>query len=286
MNYRHAFHAGNFADVLKHAVLARVLVHLSKKDAAFRVIDTHAGVGLYDLASDEALRTGEWRGGIGRVMRASLGPALADFLEPLRTVLRAVNGGDDLLVYPGSPTVAATLGRRQDRFVFNELHPQDADELAARFAADRRVKVTRQDGYTAARSLLPPHERRGLTVIDPPFEEAGEFDRMLQALKDADRRFATGTIIAWYPLKHLDAVQRFHADVAESGLTKVLRLDQWVRRPGGIGPLAGAGLLVVNPPWTLKAEAEAALPDLTERLADGPGAGFRADWLVPETHTP
>lgn len=285
MNYRHAFHAGNFADVLKHAVLARVLVHLTQKDAAFRVLDTHAGLGRYDLASDEALRTGEWRGGIGRLARAELGPALASFLEPLLGVIRTLNGGPDPLVYPGSPAIATVIGRRQDRFVFNELHPLDADTLEADFGPDRRVKVTRQDGYTTVKSMLPPLERRGLTIIDPPFEEPGEFDRLLGALTDAHRRFATGTLIAWYPLKHMDAVAAFHGRVAESGIQKVARIDQWIRRPGGLGPLAGAGVLIVNPPWTLLDEAREALPELTDRLADGLGAGFRAEWLVPESHS-
>lgn len=282
MNYRHAFHAGNFADVLKHAVLARILTHLARKDAAFRVIDTHAGVGLYDLASDEALRTGEWRGGIGRLLAPTGDAALDAFLEPYRDALRRVNGGPDILVYPGSPAIATALGRVQDRFVFNDLHPVDHDQLAAQFAADRRVRVTSEDGYIVVRSQLPPYERRGLTVIDPPFEEPGEFDRLLRAFEDADRRFRTGTVLAWYPIKDPAEVARFHEAVRVSGITRVLRLEQWIRPLGTPGPLPGAGMLVINPPWTLLDEAAAALPALTARLADGPGAGFRADWLVPE----
>jgi 23S rRNA (adenine2030-N6)-methyltransferase len=146
MNYRHAFHAGNFADVLKHAVLARILAHLAVKEAAFRVIDSHAGIGLYDLSSDEALRTGEWQGGIGRIRGARPSPALAAYLAPWLAAVRAANGGDDLLVYPGSPAIATSLGRRQDRFQFNELHPEDAATLSALYAADRRVRVGSEDG--------------------------------------------------------------------------------------------------------------------------------------------
>ncbi len=282
MNYRHAFHAGNFADVLKHAVLARILDHLRRKDAAFRVIDSHAGVGLYDLASDEALRTGEWQGGIGRLTGIDLPPPLDAFLAPYRDVLERVNGGRDILVYPGSPMIATTMGRLQDRFVFNELHPEDSRQLAAQFATDRRVRVTAEDGWITVRSQLPPQERRGLTIIDPPFEEAGEFDRIARALGEADKRFQTGTVLAWYPIKHRADVGAFHYAVENSGIRRVLRIEQWVRTPGGEGPLAGAGMLVVNPPWKLAEEAAAAMPHLTERLAAGPGAGGRVDWLVGE----
>jgi 23S rRNA (adenine2030-N6)-methyltransferase len=282
MNYRHAYHAGNFADVVKHAVLARIVDRLAQKDAAFRVIDSHAGVGLYDLASDEALKTREAAGGVGRLIGAKLSPALADFLEPWRRALRTVNGGDDLLVYPGSPAVATALGRLQDRFVFNELHPQDADQLEAQFASDRRVRVLREDGWTVVKSQLPPLERRGLLVVDPPFEEAGEFDRLARALRDAHRRFATGTQLLWYPLKDMRAVAGFHDAVAAGEVPKILRIDHWIRRPGGDGPLAGAGMLVVNPPYRLAEDAAAVLPELAGLLADGPGAGCRVDWLVPE----
>lgn len=282
MNYRHAYHAGNFADVLKHAVLARILAHLARKDTSFRVLDTHAGTGLYDLASDEALRTGEWRGGVGRLQGARLSPALADFLAPWRRALEAVNGGPDLLLYPGSPAIAAALARPHDRLVLNELHPLDADQLAAEFAGDRRVRVTRDDGWTALRANLPPPERRGVTVVDPPFEEPGEFDRLLRALADADRRFRTGTLLAWYPIKHPAEVAAFHAAVAAAGIARILRIDQWIRTPGGEGPLAGAGMLVVNPPWTLADETAGVMAELAGLLAAGDGAGGTVTWLAGE----
>lgn len=283
MNYRHAFHAGNFADVVKHAVLARTLSLMMRKEAPVRVLDTHAGTGLYDLSSDEALRTGEWRDGIARLRRSTPGEPLAGFLAPYLAAVRAANGGDDLIVYPGSPVVATALGRPQDRFVFNELHPADGDELEARFAADRRVRVMRGDGYVAVRSQLPPHERRGLTVIDPPFEAAGEYGRLARAFRDAAKRFATGVVLAWYPVKDQAAVAAFHADLAESGLTRLLRIDHWTRRLTPEGPLAGAGLVILNPPWPLADEAAAAMPALASLLATGPGAGCRVDWLVPES---
>jgi 23S rRNA (adenine2030-N6)-methyltransferase len=275
MNYRHAFHAGNFADVLKHALLARVLAYLGRKDAGYRVIDTHAGIGLYDLAADEALRTGEWRGGVGRIRAARLSPPLADWLAPWRAALRAVNGGDDLLLYPGSPAIATALGRLQDRFHFNELHPQDAATLAALYAGDRRVRVGSEDGYVTVRAQLPPRERRGLVVIDPPFEEAGEFDRLARAVVDARKRFATGCLLIWYPIKDVAAVDAFLAEAAGAGYPRLVAIEQWVRAPGGEGPLSGAGVLIANPPFTLADETEAILPELTGLLAEDAGAGGR-----------
>jgi 23S rRNA (adenine2030-N6)-methyltransferase len=275
MNYRHAFHAGNFADVLKHALLARVLAYLGRKDAGYRVIDTHAGIGLYDLAADEAIRTGEWRGGVGRIRAARLSPALADWLAPWQAALRAVNGSDDLLLYPGSPAIATALGRLQDRFHFNELHPQDAATLAALFAGDRRVRVSSEDGYVTVRAQLPPHERRGLVVIDPPFEEAGEFDRLARAVLDARKRFATGCLLIWYPIKDVAAVDAFLAEAAGAGYPRLVAIEQWVRAPGGDGPLSGAGVLIANPPFTLADETEAILPELTGLLAEDAGAGAR-----------
>jgi 23S rRNA (adenine2030-N6)-methyltransferase len=283
MNYRHAFHAGNFADVLKHAVLARILAYLGKKDAGYHVIDTHAGIGLYDLASDEALRTGEWQGGIGRIRDARLSPALADYLAPWLTAIRAVNGGDDLLLYPGSPAIATALGRLQDRFLFNELHPQDAETLAALFAGDRRVRVGSEDGYVTVRAKLPPYERRGLVVIDPPFEEAGEFDRMVQALRDAEKRFATGCLLIWYPIKDVAAVDGFLKEAATSGYRRLVAIEQWIREPGGDGPLSGAGVLVANPPYKLADETEAILPELTRLLAEDGEAGGRVLRLADDS---
>lgn len=284
MNYRHAFHAGNFADVLKHAVLARILAHLSRKEAPWRLLDTHAGTGLYDLASDEALRTGEWQGGIGRLVSAiRLDPALATFLAPYLAAVEAVNGGGALLVYPGSPMIAAALARPQDRIVLCELHPADGAEAGIRFGSDRRIRVLREDGWIAVRSQLPPPERRGLVLVDPPFEEPGEFDRLGRAFSDAAKRFSTGIVIGWYPIKSVAAVDTFHAVLAASGLTKLLRIELWTRTPGGEGPLAGTGLIVMNPPFRLYEDCRDALAPLCERLADGPGAGHRIDWLVPET---
>jgi len=275
MNYRHAYHAGNFADVLKHALLARVVSYLGQKEAGFHVVDSHAGVGVYDLSADPAERTGEWRGGVGRLIGQSLPPRLADYLEPYLGVVRDLNPDGVIRRYPGSPLIATRLGRLQDRYSFNELHPEDHAELAALFAGDRRVRLSCEDGYVTVRAKLPPHERRGLTIIDPPFEVAGEFDRLGRALNDALKRFATGCVMLWYPIKDTAAVDGFLQAAAASGHPRLIAVEQWVREPGGDGPLAGAGLLIANPPYRLAEETEAVLDDLTRRLADGDGAGAR-----------
>jgi 23S rRNA (adenine2030-N6)-methyltransferase len=187
MNYRHSYHAGNFADVLKHVVLAQIIAYLKRKDQAFRVIDTHAGVGLYDLSSEEAQKTGEWRGGIGRVDRGkAMSDRLAAFLEPWLTAVRALNPDGGMRLYPGSPKLARLLFRKQDRLSAIELHPADAKQLSSLFEGDFQVRVTELDGWLALGAHLPPKEKRGLVLIDPPFEQDGEFDRLVDGLAQGD----------------------------------------------------------------------------------------------------
>lgn len=286
MNYRHIYHAGNFADVLKHAVLALVIEHLKLKPAPFRVIDTHAGTGLYDLASAEAQKTGEWQDGIGRILAAGLPDEIAAILAPYLEIVRAENDGASTVErYPGSPRVARRLMRPDDRLVVNEAHPEDAARLAALFAKDRQTKVQNLDGWTALKALLPPKERRGLVLIDPPFEEPGEFERLLEGLVAAHRRFATGTVILWYPIKDRRAVDRFARDAAALGIPKMLSAELDIDTPGEEGPLVATGLLILNPPFTLEAKLKVLLPYLATRLARGRGAGSRIAWLAGERVT-
>lgn len=292
MNYRHAFHAGNFADVLKHVVLALVLQHLRLKPAPFRVIDTHAGIARYDLESEEATRTGEWRDGIGRLLAAPLSDATRTVIAPYLDAVRAVNAGclaSGLRAYPGSPQIARHFMRADDVLVANELHVEDRAVLQGHFARDRQVKVMGLDGYTALKALLPPKERRGLVLVDPPFEQAGEFERLLKAMSYAHERFATGTLILWYPIKDRAAVARFEDDIAAAGLSKTLRAelqvcDAFLPDAGGAPRrgLAATAVAVVNPPYTLAPALQQILPELTTVLAQGPGAASRLDWLVAE----
>jgi 23S rRNA (adenine2030-N6)-methyltransferase len=275
MNYRHAFHAGNFGDVLKHAAIALIVEHLKQKDAAFRVIDTHAGVGLYDLSADEAERTGEWRDGIGRVLDAASPPEVARLIAPWLDVVRAENGGGPLLVYPGSPILVRRLLRRQDRLTAVELHPLDARALGHLFAGDWQVRVAALDGWLALKAFVPPKERRGLVIVDPPFEEADEFRRLADGILEAWRRWPTGSYLGWYPIKSLADVEALHARLAGSGIAKLLAADLLVRDAAGADRLPGAGIVVVNPPWTLAEDLEALLPWLARTLAQGPGARGR-----------
>jgi 23S rRNA (adenine2030-N6)-methyltransferase len=286
MNYRHIYHAGNFADVLKHAVLALVIEHLKLKDQPFRVIDTHAGVGLYDLASEAAQKTGEWRDGIGRVLSDMPPAEVAETLAPYLEVVRAENGGStELLRYPGSPLIARRLMRRGDVLVVNEAHPDDAEALKTQFAKDASVKTLAMDGWTALKALLPPKERRGVVLIDPPFEEPGEFRRLVEALAAAHRRFATGTVILWYPIKDVRTTRSFSRDLAALGIPKLLSAELFVRSPRVEGELSGTGLVILNPPFTLEAKLRALLPYLARTLARAKGAESRLEWLAGERVT-
>jgi 23S rRNA (adenine2030-N6)-methyltransferase len=287
MNYRHAYHAGNFADVLKHAVLALVIEHLKGKPAPFRVIDTHAGIGVYDLASEAATKTGEWREGIGRILAADakLPPAAAAALSPYLGVVRALNGDGMLACYPGSPLLARRLMREGDRLVVNELHPEDHAALAKLFARDAQTKVLALDGFTALKSLLPPKERRGVVLVDPAYEVPGELDRLVSGLKEVERRFATGTILLWYPIKDAKPVAAFRKKIGDLGLAKVMAVELLIRKPDDPALLNGAGLIVVNAPFTLSAKLGALLPELARLLAQGPGAAFRLEELGRERAT-
>jgi 23S rRNA (adenine2030-N6)-methyltransferase len=284
MNYRHAFHAGNFADVLKHATLALILERLTMKDAPFVYVDTHAGGARYDLAGDEAIRTGEARDGIGRILaEAHPPPALKPYLD----IVRSLNApGGPVLRYPGSPWIARKLTRPQDRLLLCELHPEDVIELRRATAGDRRIEVRRADGWIALKSDLPPAERRGVVLIDPPFEAKDEYARLARGLRHAYRRFATGVLVAWYPIKAREPVDAFHAEVVAAGLKRVTVAELLVRAPAAPDDeaprLAGCGLLIVNPPWTLTGTLAGLLPTLARLLAQGAGATSRLETLVGE----
>jgi len=270
MNYRHAYHAGNFADVVKHAVLALVIEYLKQKPAPVRLIDTHAGVGVYDLGGTEAGKTQEWQGGIGRLEAEPLPNDVAALLAPYLGVVRTTDG------YPGSPEIARRLMRAGDTLVLNELHPADHAALVARYGHDARVKLLNLDAWVAVKALLPPPERRGLVLIDPAYEDKDEFAHLSRGLGQALRRFAHGAFLLWYPIKDMPPVEAFHRGLAGFGIRKSLRLELYTRAPDTPHRLNGCGLVAVNPPFTLEAQMRGLLPFLAGRLANGPGAG----WLV------
>ncbi|MCL4800146.1 MAG: 23S rRNA (adenine(2030)-N(6))-methyltransferase RlmJ [Burkholderiales bacterium] len=284
LSYRHLFHAGNFADVFKHALLVRLLAALARKEKPFCYLDTHAGTGRYDLEHAWAQKAREFEHGIARVwQRADAPAALAEYLA----LVRAENPDGVLRRYPGSPCIARRMLRPGDRMVLTELNRSDFAELAERFAGDRQVQVRRMDGYEALGAFLPPPEHRGLVLIDSAFDRAGEFARIAAALAGAHRRWATGTYAVWYPIVEPPAVRRFEREVAETGIRRILQLALEVAPERGAGALPagwmhGCGMLVVNPPWRLDEEAGPLLDWLRAALGrNGHGAGA-VRWLVPE----
>lgn len=288
MNYRHLYHAGNFADVHKHAVLTRLIVYLQQKEAGFRVLDTHAGRGVYDLDSEEAQKTGEYRRGIARVLApGALSPEAERLLAPYLDTVRSLNEGSEIRRYPGSPRLVRALIRKQDRLSAIELHPQDCEALRREFAGDHRVRVTRLDGWLALGAHLPPKETRAIVLVDPPFEAGGEYDRLVDGLARAHRRFATGVYCLWYPLKNGAPIGPFHEKLTALGIRRMICSELRVRQAGRDDTgLNGSGLIIVNPPFTLAGELHVILPDLARLLSQGEGSGWRMDWLVHEDGTP
>lgn len=282
MNYRHAFHAGGFADVFKHAVLCRILDYLRRKPAPFRVIDTHAGAGLYDLAGPDASRGGEWHDGIERLLAAKLAPPLAALLAPYLDVVGALNERGRLKVYPGSPALARAWLRPQDRLLACELEPRAAAALSRNMRGDTRIKTLEIDGWTALSANVPPKERRGLVLVDPPFEQDSDFARLARGLADAHRKWATGIYALWYPIKGRSEPNALAKRLRRLGAAKMLRAELTVAPLSDPTRLNGCGLILVNPPWTLESELSALLPALAGLLARQGKGGFKLDWLASE----
>ena len=270
MNYRHAFHAANFADCMKHALVHALVAALARKATPFRVLDTHAGIGLYDLQSEEARRTGEWRDGIGRLEAVQNGPLLP-WLELVRSFPRGS--------YPGSPALLRAMLRPQDHLALCELHPQDAATLRAAFRGDPQVSVHKRDAYEALTALTPFPERRGLVLMDPPFEAEGEFERLTAGMAALSRRFRPAIQAAWYPIKHRAPVRAFHDALATSGLRDVIACELHLREPTDPTRLNGCGLAVVNPPFGFADTARTLLAALSDRLYDAEREG---GWSLAE----
>jgi len=280
MNYQHAFHAGNFADVHKHIVLVRILEHLREKPAPFRVVDSHAGAGRYDLYGPEATRSPEWQDGIARLFVAPSRDEAGTLIKPYLDIVAASNPDGTLRVYPGSPLIAKALLRQNDRLIACELEPRAAAALKGVLRGDARVKVLALDGWMAVNANIPPKERRGLVLIDPPYEEAADFTRLSGALAGAHRKWPTGIYLLWYPIKHRDGPDAVARQVRQLGIPKILRCEFMLERPRTEGGLVGSGLMMVNPPYPLERDMRIVLPALGRLLA--PKGGHRLDWLAPE----
>ena len=279
LGYRHAFHAGNFADVFKHALLVQLVLALRLKDKPFCVIDTHAGAGLYDLESESARKNREFDGGIGRLWGAAdaAGPALDAYLD----LVQALNPDGRLRWYPGSPRLARALLRPADRLILCERHPADHLALSAEFAGDPQTAVHFRDGYEAPRALMPSPQRRGLVLMDPSFEMPGEYARLTAALTTIQRRWAGAVVAIWYPIIEREPSQGFLNRLKGLGIPSILCAELGLLPYRGPLGLHGSGMLIVNPPWGLEVTLERLLPALLARLRmEGPGE-TRLDWLVP-----
>jgi len=263
MNYRHIYHAGNFADVFKHIILMRLVEYLKQKDKPFFLLDTHAGIGLYDLDSEQAQKTGEALEGIYRLKDIS------NLHPEIRPYLGLVTEFDGL--YPGSPKIMQRLMREGDRLVVNELHPEDRETLSQNMGRDRQVRIEGMDGYLALKALLPPPEKRGLVLVDPPFEVTDEFERMVKGLEKAYERWATGMYAFWYPIKDKADVNAYHKALANMGIGKIAAADFYLRKPDNREILNGCGMVLVNPPWTLEEELHTIMNVLVPALTGKTG---------------
>ena len=282
MNYRHAFHAGNFADVIKHIVLVRILVYLQDKPAAFRIIDTHAGAGIYNLTGEQAQRTGEFLTGIARMMQARFSEDVLPLVMPYLDIVRAFNPPAGLETYPGSPLIARALLRPQDRLTACEVEPNARKQLVAALRRDSQARVVDLDGWMALPAFVPPKERRGLVLLDPPYEDQNEFGRLADGFAGAFTKWPTGSYLLWYPAKSrraTDDLARHVAAVAAGGPSpaKCLRLEFSAAPQTAGSTLVSAGLLLVNPPWRLMDELKAILPELEKPLGQGGAGRFRLE---------
>lgn len=282
LSYQHGFHAGNFADVLKHAVLCQVVDYLLQKNKPFYFHDTHAGRGLYDLTHPVAQKTGEYRDGIARIWSRRDYPAA---LLPYIRTLQSFNTGTGLRMYAGSSLLAQRMMTGADRLAANELHPQEFQALRDNTKELRNLRISQQDGYAALKAALPPQEKRGLVLIDPSYELLADDVAVVNALREALKRFATGIYLVWYPVVEPARARKMVRAVAALSKEKVLQLELFVREPVAAndrvtekGGMAGSGMLLVNPPWQMDVLMQEALPWLVKQLAPETGS-FRVEWL-------
>ena len=267
---------------MKHIILTRLIEYLKKKDAAFRVIDTHAGIGRYDLTGEIAKRSPEWLDGIGKVMAKGLPQKATALAAPYLAVIKSENPGEKLTTYPGSPLLVRRLLRPQDRLSALELHPEYAERLGKLFDGDFQVRVIHLDGWLALNAHLPPKEKRGLVLVDPPFEEPDEFGRLVDGLLKAHRKFPAGIYALWYPLKDTRAVHDFISDMRATEIPRMLRVELSVRPATNPPRLHGSGLILVNPPFVLEDELRALMPALATLLGDDGAGRHKIEWIKGE----
>ncbi|WP_455482422.1 23S rRNA (adenine(2030)-N(6))-methyltransferase RlmJ [Bartonella sp. B35(2025)] len=283
MNYRHIYHAGNFADVFKHIIVTRIVEYLKRKEKAFRVIDTHAGIGIYDLSSLEAHKTGEWREGVQRLLSDPIPEDLNELLYPWYNTIYTLNKGKkEIVFYPGSPVFIRQLLRKQDRLIAIELHCEDYKILARNFANDYQTKALHLDGWLSLNSHLPPKEKRGFILVDPPFEKPGEFSRLIEGLVKAYRRFPKGIYALWYPVKYEKEIKNFLYALYQTEIPKILQLEMRIRKNSIPPTMNGSGMILINPPYILEEEMKKLNPFLITRLGQDKNAQIIHKWLRKE----
>ncbi|MDT8407506.1 MAG: 23S rRNA (adenine(2030)-N(6))-methyltransferase RlmJ [Methylococcales bacterium] len=278
LSYRHGFHAGNFADVLKHSLLCLAVTELLKKDKALAYIDTHSGAGMYSLTAPFAEKTGEYRAGIGRLWHDDTAPSL---LQPYLHAIRAYNPDHQLRHYPGSPALVKALLRPGDLMQLSELHRNDFADLSTHFKATRHVQVAQEDGLQQLLKKLPPVSRRGLILIDPSYELKNDYITVVKTLTSAYRRFATGVYCLWYPVLRRSETEQLLNALAATGIRKQLRIEQCICQDNDATGMTGSGLLWINPPWQLAEQAQTILPWLQDKLGQHDGH-WQVSWHVPE----
>ena len=280
LSYRHSFHAGNHADVLKHIVLMLILENLKLKDKGFYYLDTHAGVGRYQLSSNEAEKTGEYKEGIGRLWeRTDLPQEISRYVD----LIKHLNfGAKALRYYAGSPLIAAQLLRPQDRALLTELHPRDFPLLRNNFKEFKNVSVKCDNGFQQLKATLPPKERRGLVLIDPPYELKEDYDLVVKAAEEGYKRFATGTYAIWYPVVLRQQTKRIFKGLQASGIRKILKIELAVRPDSDQRGMTASGMAVINPPWTLENQMKAILPYLVKTLVPEDTGSWTVEWITPE----
>lgn len=279
LSYRHGFHAGNFADVFKHAVLCLLVQAQLRKDKPFLYLDTHAGAGRYDLGSVMAKKNREFAGGIARVWERADAPPL---LQPYLDAVAAHNGADGVRIYPGSPLLVRHFLRPKDRMALCELHTKEVEYLQDTFRGDRQVTVQLLNGYSGLKALLPPPERRGLVLIDPAFELKTERGQLLEALAAAHKRFASGVYAIWYPIQDRHTLDWFRKQLLRSGIRNILAAELRIFNEDLPLRLNGTGMIIINPPWQLDEQLQTLGPWLWQALSAEGAGGFQLDWLVPE----
>ncbi|AKH63637.1 MULTISPECIES: 23S rRNA (adenine(2030)-N(6))-methyltransferase RlmJ [Photorhabdus] len=279
LSYRHSFHAGNHADVLKHTVQSLIIESLKEKEKPFLYLDTHAGAGRYQLSGERAERTGEYLEGIARVWQRE---DLPQELKVYMSAVTALNQSSNLRYYPGSPLIARHLLRQNDKLNLTELHPSDYPLLRNEFSRDNRSRVVREDGYQQLKSQLPPQSRRGFILIDPPYELKSDYQAVIQAIEEGYKRFATGVYALWYPVVLRQQIKRLVRDLEATGIRRILQIELAVRPDSDQRGMTASGMIVINPPWKLEQQMKSVLPWLHKVLVPEGTGHTLVKWIAPE----